>query len=373
MKKIIFIFFILSLITTYSCQRKDNAKEYVKKVALNNETIAVGIYKASGFEYHQIKYIAEALKIDAGMVYVTLTDEDVLKTKLENIDVIIFPEIENGQLIDKLDDELADIFKVFISKKGAIGLCNGCCMLLQTGDCQALNMVDLNLNKVSEENSLWYRIGFNLTEEGLKMFPELKNYNNLFIDNSFAYSMEIDTSTGNKILARASDSEIKEPLFITTKYNSGKIVIANAHPETTPGMRWILPRMVRWVYNKKFVSYHEKVFRPDFYSTKMLVDDQKKELEKWVSQLDDSEKEKVIVALDNLQNIAPYLVAEKVKTLLTIKNKEIKLRAAKFLVDIEYTLAIDDLKKATKKERNKKVKKQLVTLLFELENMIEQN
>lgn len=375
MKRTTFIFtvFILSLFVT-SCNRSGNDKEFIKKMQLNQETIAVGIYKATGYDYNYVNLIAEALKIDAGIVYVTLSDADVLKTRLENIDVIIFPEIKNGEIIDKLDDELAEVLKKFITKKGAIGFCNGSCIMFKTQDIQTLDLIDLILKRDSSENSLLSRTGFNLNENGEKIFPELKGHHVLYIDKCPTFTMEVDTAKGNAILGNSSGSENIEPLFIATKNGSGNIFITNTHPETTPGMRWMIPRIVRWVYNKELVSYNKKVICPDFYTNNLILDNELKEkVQKLEFQLENGEKDEIISAMDELQRINPYSSAEKIRQMLTVKNKDIKLRAAKFLVEIEYTLAIEDLKNAIKSERSKKLKEQLNLYLHDLESMIEQN
>jgi len=128
MKKLVFIISICALILSISaCNRSRSDKEYVKKVELSQESIAVGIFKATGYDYPHIDYIAEALKIDGGIVYVTLTEADLLKTKLDNIDVLLFPAMQKDQNMDKLDDEVAEIIHAFVTEKGkgAISLCNG--------------------------------------------------------------------------------------------------------------------------------------------------------------------------------------------------------------------------------------------------------
>ena len=367
--------FAILLFAVFSCVNKDKDKEYVKKVVLNQETIAVGIYKATTVAPVNTNYIAEALNIDGGIVYVTLTDADVLKTKLENIDVIIFPEIEEGQLIDKLDDEIAEIFTAFISKKGAIGLCNGCSLLLKNPECQTLDLIDLTLNKDKSKETIKARVKFNLTEEGEKIFPDLIDFNKLYVNYCSDFNIaKLDTANENRIIGFTSDMDKEVPLFITTKYKSGKIFITNTHPETTPGMRWMLPRIVRWVYNKEFISYNKKVYRPDLYSEELIIDEQKKaEIESLLMILEKGKKDEIMTALDKLQIIYPYGAAEKVRALLIEKSSNIKLRAAKYLVDIEYTYAIKDLQKLVKSEKSKKVKEQLYIYLLELESMIEQN
>ncbi len=377
MKKIVRVLipFLLLFVLTQSCINNEKDKDYVKKIVLNQETIAVGIYKAISVTSVNTKYITEALNIDGGIVYVTLTDEDILKTKLENIDVIIFPEIEKGHVIDKLDDEVAEILKKFISKKGAIGLCNGCSLLLKNSKFQTLDLVDLNINNESSKETVKSRVKFNLTKEGEKIFPDLIDFDNLYVNYCSDISItKLDTANGNNMVGFTTDMDIKEPIFVAKKYKSGKIFITNTHPETTPGMRWMLPRIVRWVYNKKFISYNKKVYRPDFYSNELILDaDKRNEIKDLLLQLETGKKDDIIYAMDELKKVYPYGAAEKVRELLIEKNSNLKLHAAKYLADIEYTFAIEDLRKIVKSEKSKKVKEQLNIYLQELESMTEQN
>ena len=134
-----------------SCQSDNKSDEYVKKVQMNSETIAVGIYKPAGVNMIQINYIAEAIKIDAGMVFVTLNDADILNTKLENIDIIIFPGMKNCEKASSLNPEIENIFRSFIQKKGksAIGLCYGS-KFLTCSLSQSLNIANIKMVEVGD-------------------------------------------------------------------------------------------------------------------------------------------------------------------------------------------------------------------------------
>ena len=81
----------------------------------------------------------------------------------------------------------------------------------------------------------------------------------------------------------------------------------------------------------------------------------------------------IISAMDDLQVLYPLAAAEKIRTLLIEKNDDIKLRAAEYLVDIEYTRALNDLKMVIRKERSKKVKEKLIAYRNDMEEMLEQN
>jgi hypothetical protein len=369
----LYIVVLVSGLIIGSCNNTAEKSDYVKKVAHSEETIAVGIYKATGFDYPNAKYIAEALKIDEGIVYVTLTDADILKTKLENIDVLIFPALENGQVIDKLDDEITEIFKKFILKKGVIDFTNGSSLLLKNVNSPTLGLIDAKIDDSKTIEPFSGLVKFELSDEGEKIFPELINMDNLHIGvNGCPELTVIDKLTVKVLGDRVSDSET--PLFIISKFGDGNVFITNTQPEITPGMRWMIPRIVRWTYNKDFVYYDKNVFRPDMFTNEVKLDEElNTKLEKLCKQLELGKKSEIISAMDELQEIYPMIAADKVRSLLVEKNADIMLRAAEYLVDIEYTLAIDDFKMLIKRERSKKIKEQLKGFKMELENMLEQN
>jgi len=376
MRKIHLIVLIFALLFSISaCKQKKTDKEYIKKVALNQESIAVGIFKATGYDYPYIDYIAQALNIDGGMVYVTLTEADLLKTKLDNIDVLIFPSMDKDQKMNKLDDEVADILHDFVTKKGkgAISICNGGEILTKSTKYQSLDLVNIEFtDKIYKVNSGIIRVG--LTEEGKKVFPELKALESFTVDYHYGPKMNIlDTISDIQILAYAEDNK-QFPVLINAMCGNGKLVMSNLHPELTPGMRWMIPRMVRWTFNKERTSYNRKVFRPNLFDKELSLDeDLNQKSEQLLSVLDNGKKDEVIDAMDELQGLYPRLAAEKVRSLLLKKNDAIKLRAAKFLVDIEYTLALDDLNEAIKSERRRKVKEQLTAYRNEMRDMLDQN
>ena len=74
-----------------------------------------------------------------------------------------------------------------------------------------------------------------------------------------------------------------------------------------------------------------------------------------------------------MQNFYPWMAAEEVKKLLDEKNNDVKIKAAKYLVDIEYTFAYEDLLKTIKNERSKKVREKLKVYKEAFEQMMEQN
>jgi len=206
------------------------------------------------------------------------------------------------------------------------------------------------------------------------MFPEFKDFESVTVDYHFGPKINIlDTISDIQVLASAN-SENSFPVLIKAMCGNGKLVMANIHPEITPGMRWMIPRMVRWTFNKESISYGRNVFRPNLIDKEVdLNSDLNKKIEELITVLDEGKKDEVISALDELQHLYPKAAAEKVRSLLIKKNNDIKLRAAKFLVDLEDKQALKDFDDVIKSERSRKVKEQLIDYRNELDNMLGQN
>lgn len=379
MKRISYILPIIVFsvfISIFSCKNKTKDSTFVKKIQLSEETIAVGIYKPTGVETKNVQYIAESINIDAGIVYVTLTDAEILKTKLENIDVVVFPDIENGERFIAIDDEIEKIFKDFIMKKGkgALGFCNGASMLINSEENSSLELIDVAI--IQKEDKMNGLLQFELTEEGNELFPELRDREQNFVNynSNIVFNVNNQNEDIFQIMGIRNTNDAELPIFIGSNCGSGKLFLTAAHPETTPGMRWMIPRIIRWLYGKEYVWYDKNIVRPDLYTEQIIFSKEIiSEIETLRNKIAQGEKDEKLEAMDELQNYYPWFAAEEVKALLKDKNRDVRLRAARFLADIEYTYALTDLEVAIKKERGKKTKEQLREHKVALEQMIEQN
>jgi len=362
------------LIILASCKNRGEKETFVKKLERNKESIAVGVYKPNENDVMYTREIIEALKIDGGIVAVSLDHEDIKRSKLENIDVLIFPEYRYEI---KIDDYLMDIIKDFSVKKGKgiVSLGNGCRILSLNDNNRGLNLVPVKIVAPQPGEAQNGIMKFELTEKGEKIFTELKNTQHLFIDFQSGPIIDLESNKEQLIglVGKKSNSPVGIPFFVTFPSGKGKIFISTAHPEITTGMRWMIPRMVRWTIGRDLVSYDSNVVRPGFFKQEVILDENnRKEIDELIDLLTQGDKNQKIKAMDKLINIYPWLAAVKVKELLSDPNDNVRLKAAEFLTHIEYTLAITDLEKAVKKERKRKIKEKLSALENEMGSMIEQ-
>lgn len=362
------------LIILASCKNQGEKETFIKKLERNKESIAVGVYKPNEHDVMYTREIIEALKIDGGIVAVSLDHKDIKRSKLENIDVLIFPEFRNEI---EIDEDLMDIIKDFsVNKgKGIVSLGNGCRILSLHDNRRGLNLIPVKIVAPQPGESQNGIMKFELTGKGEKIFTELKNTQHLFIDFQSGPIIDLESNKEQLIglVGKKSNSPVGIPFFVTFPSGKGKIFISTAHPEITTGMRWMIPRMVRWTVGRDLVSYDNNVVRPGFFKQEVILNEKnRKEIDELMDLLTRGDKNQKIKAMDKLANTYPWLAAVKVKELLSDPNDNVRLKAAEFLTHIEYTLAITDLEKAVKKERKRKVKEQLLALEKEMGSMIEQ-
>ncbi|MEA2106540.1 MAG: HEAT repeat domain-containing protein [Bacteroidota bacterium] len=359
-----------------SCKNSGEKRTYVKKLERNKESIAVGVYKPNENDVIYTQEIIETLKIDGGIVAVSLNHDDMKRSKLENIDVLVFPEFRNRNKIE-VDDEVAEIIRKFTVEKGKGIVClgnSGKIFSLNNRN-EELSLVPVKFIEQQPGETLNGIMKFELTEKGEKIFTELRNTQNLFIDFQSGPIIDLESNKEQLIglVGKKSNSPVGIPFFVTFPSGKGRIFIATVHPEITTGMRWMVPRMVRWVIGRDLVSYDKNVVRPGFFKQEILIDENyRKEMDELNDLLTSGDKEQKIKAMDKLLNSYPWLAAEKVKELLSDPNEKVRLKVAEYLTKIEYTIAITDLEKAVKDERKRKVKEQLLAYENEMCNMIEQ-
>ncbi|MEE4198787.1 MAG: hypothetical protein V2I54_14200 [Bacteroidales bacterium] len=359
-----------------ACKNSGKKETYIRKLERNKESIAVGIYKPNESDVIYTRAILEALKIDGGIVAVSLNNEDIKRSKLENIDVFILPGFRsNCQLT--IDQELIEILRRFSFErgKGIVAISSGSKMITGNENKSRGYLIDLKMIAPQPGETLNGIMKFELSDRGKQIFPELKHTQNLFIDFQSGPIIDMESGNGQNIQLMGSKFKANAgiPFFVTAQAGKGRIFITAAHPEITPGMRWILPRMVRWTIGRDLVSYDQNVVRPGFFKQEFIIDEEsRKEIDELITKLVEGDKSQKISAMDQLYNTYPWMAAEKVVGLLSDSHEKVRLKAAEFLTRIEYTPALPDLEKAVQNERKRRVKDQLLAYENEMCNMIEQ-
>ena len=235
----------------------------------------------------------------------------------------------------------------------------------------------LQLSNVKHIDRAHYNRGrglveFTLNKKGYEVFPELKD-SKMFLQYYDGPVMQLKDSSVNSYTELGmyvtditpdnyAPSGITPGNTFLFKENlgKGKIIAIAGHPESTPGMRWIVPRMARFVTDAKIVSYDSFFVRPEINDKAILFDKALRKIEKklfW--QLLNDTAELQIAAMNELNSYRSRPAVRWTIGLLRDEDAKVRERAAYLLKETEYSFALPDLKVALIIETDEAVKKQL--------------
>jgi hypothetical protein len=225
---------------------------------------------------------------------------------------------------------------------------------------------------------------FTLTEAGKALFPEVADRDTLFVmyyegpvfvpreGSEIQYEtlaiMESDVHEEGNAPANMTNNK---PFFTINQYGEGRVFSCIAHPEATPGMMWMIPRMVRWTLDKPILEYAENVMDPDIFNKEILMSyaDLRQESGYFRTFLYGTAGEK-IAALDWLQAKHSWDAKRWIQGLLFDGDASVRVRAAQYIADIHYITYLPDMRAAYKSEKDEAVKAQIKEQLDKLEALL---
>lgn len=363
---------LLILITFSSCVEKQN-------------TIKVGVFNENGDSPWCITDAIEACKIDPQIQVSVISAAEIMSLSLDDYDLILFPggsgSSETNSLGDKGVQRIVDM--VVKEGKGVLGICAGAYILSDTPNytCFALSGGEaIDIEHDHRGNGL---AKFTLTKEGLEIFPELKNKDTLFCQYYEGPVLIPSTTSEYKYTSLAtmqSDVHIIEgspakmtnnkPFITITECGKGRVASFVGHPECTPGMRWMIPRLIRWTLKKELIPYNTGVVKPNLYSKEILYTEaQQAIMDKYYKNLKGT-KEEVIIAIKELVKMSPWSIKKWMPGLLRHKDSDVRLAAGNAIERLERTDAIPDLESAIYLEKVLNVKVSLEQNIVNLKKMI---
>ncbi len=372
-----YLLMITILVSFHSCTNTTANSETHKK------GISVGVFNGNGASTVCILETIEALKLDSGISPREISAVDIMAGELDHLDVLIFPGGSGSKEQNNLGDLGADKVRAFGQQKGngIVGICAGGYLLASTPNYPNLGIVPLTHIR-EHYNRGRGLISFSMNEAGNELFPENKEFDSVYMQYYDGPIYNITDTSSVKVLATVNtDIATKKndpfgvtpgkPALLSYDYGQGQIFIIIGHPESTHGMRWMVPRMARLSVNQPIISYHPEIVKPDVYSKELLFIPELSKFEKnqfW--NLSDDDPYIVIIALNHLKDLHSRPSIRWSIGLLRHSDKKVRLEAAKYLVYTEYTDALPDLKQAYKDETNEEIKKQLEELYHQLNSYI---
>lgn len=350
------------------------------KPPIKSDKLKVGVFDGHGGAQTCIWETVEAVKIDKGIDVKTILTSDIASGCLDTLDVIIIPGGGGSRQFMNLGYENLKRIKDFVSSgKGAVGICAGAYLFSNTPSYACVAINGAQATDIEHDNRGHGLSKFTLTQEGKQIFPELAKSDTsyvyyyegpVFIDapDSISYqTIAIMQSDVHEEGNAPSNTTNNKPFFISNNYGKGRVFSTIAHPEATPCMRWLIPRMVRWAANKELVSYSVNSVKPELFNREILFTSEmlSKESGYFKVLLYGTPNEKV-EALNWLEGNISWDAKRWVQGMLYDSSAVVRKRAAQYISNSEFTHYIPDLKAAYSKETDidtKEVMKQCLTNL----------
>ena len=337
--------------------------------------VRVGVFQGNGGAQTCIWETIASIQLDPDMTVRTITTGDIANGVLRDLDVIIIPGGEGATQYMNLGEENMERIRNFIrSGKGAVGICAGAYLFTDTPGYACMHINGGKAIDIEHDNRGHGISAFSLTAEGKKLFPELakrdKSYvmyyegpvlvksDSIPLPYTTMAIMETDVHEEGNAPANMTNNR---PFFIANEYGKGRVFSSISHPEATPGMMWMIPRMVRWTLRMPVVAYSKRVVNPDLYNREILMtkDDLRKERGYYRTFLYGSPNEK-IAALDWLQACRSWDAKRWVQGLLFDNSPAVRERAARFIAETDYLPFLSDLEAACRVERDEQTKQSMM-------------
>ena len=337
--------------------------------------VRVGVFQGNGGAQTCIWETIASIQLDPDMAVRTITTGDIANGVLKDLDAIIIPGGEGTTQYMNLGEENMERIRNFIrSGKGAVGICAGAYLFTDTPEYACMHINGGKAIDIEHDNRGHGISAFSLTAEGKKLFPELakrdKSYvmyyegpvlvksDSIPLPYTTMAIMETDVHEEGNAPANMTNNR---PFFIANEYGKGRVFSSISHPEATPGMMWMIPRMVRWTLRMPVVAYSKRVVNPDLYNREILMtkDDLRKERGYYRTFLYGSPNEK-IAALDWLQACRSWDAKRWVQGLLFDNSPAVRERAARFIAETDYLPFLSDLEAACRVERDEQTKQSMM-------------
>ena len=329
--------------------------------------IRVGVFDGFGGSQTCIWETVSAISLDPEMSVRTITTADIAGGVLDSLDAIIVPGGGGSRQYLNLGGQNVERIRAFVRNGGgAVGICAGAYLFSDTPgySCLALNgaaAID------REHDNRGHGISaFTLTDSGRSLFPELADQDTLYVmyyegpvlipnaESGIQYEtfaiMQSDVHEEGDAPAGMTNGK---PFFTGNHYGKGRVFSSIAHPEGTPGMMWLVPRMVRWTLDLPQIEYSAEAVDCKRFGKEILMTRQDLEYESACLQtlLYGSPQEK-IACLDWLCEHQSWDAKRWVQGLVYDADPAVRVRAARYIADIQYLTYLPGLSTACAAEKD---------------------
>ncbi len=344
--------------------------------------LRVGVFDGNGVTAVCLTEALESLRIDPAIEARRVSAAQIEAGALDTLDVVVFPGGGGGREHTDLGDAGAARVRDFVLKsgKGAVGLCAGAYLLSDTPDYACLHLCPAKAIDREHDERGHGLIGYEMAPAGLELFPELKGFGEgriYYYEGPILVPEEgrcsvLGTMKGDVHLENDAPAGMTpgRPLLVSAEAGKGRVFLSVGHPEATPGLRWMVPRAVRWAARRESVPYTAAIVRPGILDHDVLFDEALRKEEGALHQsLMYGDAAAKRAAVERLAAVRSWDGGPWIRGFVRNADPTVRVAAARALTALEWTASQLDLEAAVAAESDVVVRANLDLCLARLKAM----
>ena len=364
-----FIYLFAALLCAFSCTQKNAPAPILR----------VGMLDGLGSGHTNMTEAFAAAQLDSRISIRYITSANIAFGVLDSLDVLIIPGGAGSMHTFNLGETDINIIKKWTENGGGIlCICAGAYALSHTPDYACFGMNGAQVYDLDHSSRGQGLCSVSLTEEGKKLFPELKDIDTLHIlfENGpmlvpadSAVLAESPASPYTHIALMLSDVHVGEefqpgispgkPFFLANNYGKGRVFTSIGHPEGSASFSWMIPRILWWCAGKDDQAYTIEYKTP--YNDREIImsnEDLQKEGSLYHTFVYGTKEEK-LEGIEWMTAHPSWSMKTWATGLLYDKDPEVRTAAAKYISESELLTAKKDIEAAFALEENETAKAEM--------------
>ena len=347
----------------------------------DREVIRVGMLDGIGSGDINMPEAFAACALDPVIKARYVTTADIASGVLDSLDVLIFPGGAGSAHTFSLGETNTQKVKEFAKNGGGIlAICAGGYALSHTPDYACIAMNGASVYDLDHSSRGQGRVAVKLTPDGEAIFPELKGLDTLYLlyengpllepaDSSLLGDATPYTSFVEMISdvygmgGGESGASVDKPFILGNNYGRGRICTSIGHPESTAGMMWMIPRLIRWCAGKSYISYPDSLCDPSLSQGEKILteEDLNKEASLYRTFVYGSAEEK-IEGIKWMKDHPSWSMKKWVASLLFDKDARVRVAAADYIAENQVIRWRNYVKGALKVELDSLAKREIMAV-----------
>lgn len=376
-KRIIFLF--TAVICAFSCTTKNAPAP----------TLNVGMLDGLGSGHTNMTEAFAAAQLDSRISIRYITSANIAFGVLDSLDVLIIPGGGGSMHTFSLGQTNINLIKKYAENGGGIlCICAGAYALSHTPDYACFGMNGAQVYDLDHSSRGQGLCSIALTEEGKKLFPELKDIDTLHIlfENGpmlvpadSAVLAESPATEYTPIALMLSDVHTGEefqpgispgkPFFLANNYGKGRVFTSIGHPEGSASFSWMIPRILWWCAGKEDQAYPVEYKAP--YNDREIImsnSDLQKEGSLYRTFVYGTKEEK-LEGMEWMMAHPSWSMKTWAAGLLYDKDPEVRTAAARYISESELLTAKKDIEAAFALEEDENAKAEMQKAVEHIESL----